>query len=374
MLIVWIFFSLFFPLYVGGDWLNDFRFMQVFFWLFALLISSLLYSVSGWISSYCVLKLPQDALGAALRSKAIWLKESFTIVLIFCAFILTGTVNSAQQDTKRVRAVPGPALPLEGNAVVHREFKRLSSHLGISNPLLLVPDIGAVVYYGGFRVLDIARLADPLLAQEKDLMVRESYIFVERRPDFMWVHGTWAKRPELSRKNLKRYGYTPLRRSAYFKLRRGGASYIRNDLFSKYQELRLKKNSAPKQLRKLDRPVFFSEAHCKRATQPTGIANSSKVVRSIMDATNRISACDQMVNKLPAYNCCLRTMDHVVSYAAERRHRGLRHYLDLSRALQHWPVYHPVIAEAVARLRVRHAKKALRDIDITRKKVSGARK
>jgi hypothetical protein len=81
---------------------------------------------------------------------------------------------------------------LQGKLNNARRLQAIASALGLSDPLLLDPDIGGPAV-AGLRVVDLGGLADIHIARFHYYPpFFRDYIFQERRPDFIRTHDTWT--------------------------------------------------------------------------------------------------------------------------------------------------------------------------------------
>jgi hypothetical protein len=66
------------------------------------------------------------------------------------------------------------------------------AELGLSRPMIALPDLGATTFDLGIDVVDIAGLADANIAHANTIPELELYYVFERRPDLLHAHKGWA--------------------------------------------------------------------------------------------------------------------------------------------------------------------------------------
>jgi hypothetical protein len=107
-----------------------------------------------------------------------------------------------------------PVVPAQAVArIFGQEFHHLSEILDVpeETPSVLLPDIGAVLYCDAkLRVIDLAGLADRVLARASDQSAAHRYIFEDIRPTFVHSHPPWGERLDLLRQPEFARWYTPL--------------------------------------------------------------------------------------------------------------------------------------------------------------------
>ncbi len=207
----------FYPIYVGGDWMKCFRWINpLTVTLFPLLGVGLgrVIDGGGWLAWRVPIPrfrgLPLVAVVALVgvgaldyvagtKSREFWLKPETTV----------------RNIQKRVQYM--------------RDVQR---DLEIDHVTLLDVDMGAHMLYTDWEIVDIAGLIDlPMAHHPKyDIPFLDEYLFEERRPEFAHVHGGWArtsgidKRPSFKDGYLEIPGYPAGGRSLHV------GNHIRKDL------------------------------------------------------------------------------------------------------------------------------------------------
>lgn len=74
----------------------------------------------------------------------------------------------------------------------------IANQLGLSEPLYMIPDIGATSYVQNKRILDLAGLGDYQMARIREGNLLKQYIFEEQRPDIVMTYGIWTRRTDLT--------------------------------------------------------------------------------------------------------------------------------------------------------------------------------
>jgi hypothetical protein len=117
------------------------------------------------------------------------------------------------------------------HAVYEHMFDAPIKELGLHQPLVAIPDLGATSFELRMRILDIAGLADANIAHaDRDPAQLDLYIFDEKRPDLIHAHGWWicyAQLPCLP--GLSDYLVLSVRRGQT--LADSGFEAVRKDLF-----------------------------------------------------------------------------------------------------------------------------------------------
>lgn len=108
-----------------------------------------------------------------------------------------------------------------------RKFEVPVKELGLRDPLIALPDLGATTFELRMRTVDLGGLADAHLAHLGDHARLNLYLFDERRPDLVHAHGYWLAVLQLP--------FLPgIRDYVLFAARRGpedGFDVVRRDLF-----------------------------------------------------------------------------------------------------------------------------------------------
>ena len=111
----------------------------------------------------------------------------------------------------------------------YTELQGYAKQVGLSDPLYMIPDIGATSYQRNLRILDMAGLGDYQLARIHDGALLKQYLFQERRPDFILTYGQWTRRTDLTSFSAFRDNYLPIEQGKDQNGLEHG-TYIRKDL------------------------------------------------------------------------------------------------------------------------------------------------
>lgn len=154
---------------LAPDWMGLLRFATPT-WPLASLLGAIAVALIG---SRRILAL---ALGAAVMSAVIWTPSA----LAFRARPTVPACLIAQIDGHEINA-----------------YAQL---LGLSSGTLLVPDVGGAALVGRMRVVDLAGLTDPVIAElraARDVAGVQDHVYGLIRPTFIRAHGEWASRVRL---------------------------------------------------------------------------------------------------------------------------------------------------------------------------------
>ena len=202
--------SVFFVLYSGGDWMDQFRWFHIVELFFFPIL------VEGMVLLYQRFK---ERFVSSPWVHTTWALPSVLFVVIEVA----NTTDFAMAPETSVNDI-------------HRRvrYMRWVQHrLDVDEVTLLDVDMGAHMYYSGWDIVDIAGLIDVPMAQHSDFnfsFIRH-YVFGERNPAFAHCHGGWAKTSRIPKHKewKKRYleipGYPVGGRTLHI------GNHIRKDLF-----------------------------------------------------------------------------------------------------------------------------------------------
>lgn len=202
--------SVFFVLYSGGDWMDQFRWFHIVeLFFFPILVEGMVLLYQRFKERFAVSRWVHTT----------WALPSALFIIIEVANTTDFAIapeTSVNDIHRRVRYM---------RWVQHR--------LDVDDITLLDVDMGAHMYYSGWDIVDIAGLIDVPMAQHSDFnfsFIRH-YIFGERNPDFAHCHGGWAKtsripkHKEWKRRYLEIPGYPVGGRTLHI------GNHIRKDLF-----------------------------------------------------------------------------------------------------------------------------------------------
>jgi hypothetical protein len=195
--------AMFFNLYVGGDWMDGFRWASM--WvvpqsiLLALGLGALVDRIPGMAWRPC-------RLSPKLR----------TLLLAAAAIAIASPAVMGSYDFV--------TRPETGVRDVNRRVQYMTwvqERLHIDHITLLDVDMGAHMWFSGWRIMDVAGLVDVRMGHhnyQKEFM--REYVFQEERPDFIHSHGGWSRKtkinnfPEFKRGWIEIPGY-PAGRKAF---------------------------------------------------------------------------------------------------------------------------------------------------------------
>ncbi len=106
-----------------------------------------------------------------------------------------------------------PTVPFSGvREWTADRFNHYAKVLGIEDGSLLVPDVGATLYYSKLRVYDLGMLCDRTIARTmgRDQRAFYDYIFEVAKPTFIHTHGTWSYQADLDGDPRFRRDYVPI--------------------------------------------------------------------------------------------------------------------------------------------------------------------
>ncbi len=113
-----------------------------------------------------------------------------------------------------LRFVAAPPVPFQMvQAEYSRRFEGYAASLGIREASILIPDVGAMLWFSKFRVFDLGMLTDRTIARTlaKDPRAFLDYVFEETRPTFIHTHDLWTCLARFDTDPRFRRDYVPLR-------------------------------------------------------------------------------------------------------------------------------------------------------------------
>jgi hypothetical protein len=90
---------------------------------------------------------------------------------------------------------------------IGRYLEGVAANVGVDEPLVALPDVGAVAYATDIEIIDLAGLADAYIAKHPAGAAFGTYLFDERQPDIIYTHGPWTQRAGLERDPRLLEGY-----------------------------------------------------------------------------------------------------------------------------------------------------------------------
>jgi len=173
--------GIFFVVYSGNDWMKAFRWFNLIgvsmFPLLALGLAELLDGLP-WLDRGIPLPRTSWRLPA-------WSLPTLALLVAYGAVQIANTADFAANPETSVRDIRRRV----------DYMKQVQRQLDIDHVTLLDVDMGAHLYFSGWRILDIAGLIEIPIARHRKYdkpFIRE-YIFQEEQPDFAHVHSAWAR-------------------------------------------------------------------------------------------------------------------------------------------------------------------------------------
>jgi len=218
-------FALYFAHHAGGDWMFEFRFIQpALAPYFALCAFGIVTLACGNRAS-----APGDITAASLGTYGGQLP--LTLAAVFPLLLLAFVPPGGSARARNISASRN--LSYERIRTVAPHYEALGRQLGLQRHLLHVDvDIGGTSYRSGLDIIDLAGLADRVLAlgwTRKPAQI-EDYLFSERRPDTIHLHGSWLARTPLPNLPAFAHLYRPLGPAQLRKMALGPLTVVRHDL------------------------------------------------------------------------------------------------------------------------------------------------
>lgn len=156
------------------DWMGEYRFATLFFPLF--------YLFSALI------------IEAVLRRLSLRLYTAIMIVLTTSTIIGTFVLYAPRTETFR----QNPTVPFQYVRTVFADrFDWYKQTLGLERASVLLPDVGAMLYYSDLTVYDLAGLTDQTVARYLGTNIYRpgfyDYVFETVTPTFIHTHGFWTQ-------------------------------------------------------------------------------------------------------------------------------------------------------------------------------------
>ncbi len=142
--------------------------------------------------------------------------------------------------------IDAPVVAFEGVKRYYSDrFDNYSDKLNLKSASILLPDIGATLFYSKLRVYDLVGLTDPVTARtlRKDKVRFYNYVFDEIKPTFIHIHGNWTYQSNLDSDPRFREDYIPISeyQDAYVKKQTGlelmSGDFIRKDAIVGKEEI-----------------------------------------------------------------------------------------------------------------------------------------
>jgi hypothetical protein len=216
--VVQIAFVLFFVAFSGGDWMKQWRFMQFVEGPFIALLGLGLYAMLVPERSVFrfLPKVLRIACVAGLAAPILWVNRPLG------------------KWEERAKAAGQPRdLDMRKIAICASYYRELGEKLHLGRPLLEADiDVGGMAYPAGLDVLDLAGLTDRVLgrAWSRNPAVLVDYIYGERRPDTIHLHGGWLGQTPVHALWPFHDQYRVMGPGFLYSLRLGPLSAVRADL------------------------------------------------------------------------------------------------------------------------------------------------
>ncbi len=146
-----------------------------------------------------------------------WLLAVFSYQIKFSLksvglFILIFSYQAYHFSGRTQNFMDNPTVPLaEVKAEYADRYNQLAELPGMKNATVLIPDVGAMYYYGSMRVMDAAGLTDKNIALRlRDSVALREWILEESQPEFIHLHGRWNLLYNLSSDPRFAQRYSPL--------------------------------------------------------------------------------------------------------------------------------------------------------------------
>ena len=192
--------TLFYPIYVGGDWMMHYRFLSPFFPLAYLFMGGALLGLWQLFTS----QMAHRTIKNNLFRIPLYAISSFVVLFMITLLIYPNILYA-----KRVKA--DPTVPFSFIAKYGEKFNALAEKAFIQDASLLHPDLGGTSWVSRIRMLDLAGLADVHIARYHwyPKYFRE-YIFKEQKPTFIHTHCYWSAITRVNKYPELRRDYVPL--------------------------------------------------------------------------------------------------------------------------------------------------------------------
>ncbi len=173
------------------DWMGEFRFSTPFY-------------VPFYVLAYGIF----EGLWTRLT-----LPARYRNLLTFAALVFIFTVSAVTFGLRTVKFASQPPVDFTAIRTGYAErFDRYADLLDLDDASILLPDLGATLYYSHLRVYDLAGLTDKTVARVlyRDQAALHDYIFETARPTFIHVHAGWSYLAGLDSDSRFRRDYVPI--------------------------------------------------------------------------------------------------------------------------------------------------------------------
>ena len=212
-----LFLSVFFPIYVGGDWMGSWRFLFPFIVLASPIIS---------IVNYRVCRLLVWGLKGRLSNR--WRLRLHRVLVLSTGVAVLVSVQAPR--AKMFKKRPKPGWVLEENARVGHAFHRLKTHLGLERASLAIADVGAPSLQSDLLIHDLGELCSRALSRIKSPKAAQEFLLGELAPDFITFAASWRSHRAVKGAPEITDGFVELPRGAFFPLWPWGYAGVRRRL------------------------------------------------------------------------------------------------------------------------------------------------
>ncbi|MFZ5980770.1 MAG: hypothetical protein ACOYVF_09080 [Candidatus Zixiibacteriota bacterium] len=192
VLLLMTFWGYFVFMIMPNDWMGEYRFATPFF-VFYLMLTGVLFSF---------------VLTRYLRNSRY--RTIVGIALVVVLAIVAVKVHYPRLET----FYRGKLVAFERIAHLYPfKFNEYAEKLGIKEGSVLLPDVGATLYYSKLRVYDLVGLCDSTIARtvRKDKKRFYDYVFEDTKPTFIHTHGNWTLLAGFAGDPRFRRDYVPVR-------------------------------------------------------------------------------------------------------------------------------------------------------------------
>ena len=163
-------------LFVGGDWMEYHRFLSPLIPLFYLGVQE-------------GVRAPLSGLSRLLKGpSALWVQASASLAVAVALLALAVSASATKAEAAHDRPFGAPYSVLLTQA---ERLERLAQRLGLTEATVLTADIGATAFATDLSIIDLAGLGDAFIARHQGGPALAEYVFGERRPDIITIHGVW---------------------------------------------------------------------------------------------------------------------------------------------------------------------------------------
>ncbi|MDJ0342555.1 hypothetical protein [Streptomyces sp. PH10-H1] len=155
------------------------------------------------------------AFAGSLAAVTVRDRERPRVRVVLTSALLAGIVLSLAGQRHRAEEFRAhPTVPMCFIADRYgRLFNSYADRLGLPDAVLLLPDLGGTLLTSRLRLVDLAGLTDPAIADAyaaDDMPRLRTYVFDRVRPTFIHVHTPWSTVSGLTPPVLTAHGYVPL--------------------------------------------------------------------------------------------------------------------------------------------------------------------